>query len=294
MKPAPFEYFAPTTLDEALDLRTGCGEEGRVLAGGQSLAALMNLRLAQPQSLIDLNGVEELSGIRCDADVVAVGAMTRQRAVERSDEIARRVPVLVDALGYVGHFQIRNRGTLGGSICHADQAAELPAVLLVCDGSVEARSVRGTRTISATELFVGPFSTSLQPDEIVTSVSFPTPAPGTGWSFQEVARRHGDFAVAGVTALVRMSDRRVQHVAVAAIGVDTRPVRLATVEQVLAGTEYSDALREEAVAAAQAAVQPTGDVHASAETKRHLVGVLTRRALDEARARANGTEGQDQ
>lgn len=294
MKPAPFEYFAPTTLDEALDLLTSCGEEGRVLAGGQSLAALMNLRLAQPQSLIDLNGVGELAGIRCDADVVTVGAMTRQRAVERSDEVAGRLPLLVDALGHVGHFQIRNRGTLGGSICHADQAAELPAVLLVCDGWVEARSVRGTRRIDAAEFFVGPFSTSLQPDEIVTSVSFPTPAPGTGWSFQEVARRHGDFAVAGVTALVRMSGRRIEHSALAAIGVDTRPVRLPAVEQILAGNEYSDALREQAVATVQAAIQPTGDVHASAETKRHLAGVLVRRALDEAVSRANGTEGQEQ
>jgi CO/xanthine dehydrogenase FAD-binding subunit len=291
MKPAPFEYFAPTTVDEALELLARFGEDSRVLAGGQSLAALMNLRLTQPACLIDLNGVEELSWVRTQPDSVTVGAMARQRAVERSPEVNNLLPALVAALRHVGHFQIRNRGTIGGSICHADQAAELPGLLLACDGWVEARSAAGTRTIRAADLFVGPFSTNLRPDEIVTSVCFPVPPAGTGWSFQEVARRHGDFAVAGVTTFLGVTDGLVDRAAVVAIGVDSRPVRLEAAERVLMGHECSADLRDAAVEAGQAAVNPTGDLHASAETKRHLAGVLLRRTIDEAYGRATTNGG---
>jgi carbon-monoxide dehydrogenase medium subunit len=292
MKPASFEYFAPTSIDEAVDLLARGGEDTRLLAGGQSLAALMNLRLAQPQALVDIYGLDDLAWIRADdPDGVVVGAMTRQRTVERSPEVAARLPLLVAALRHVGHFQIRNRGTIGGSICHADQAAELPAVLLVCDGWVEARSLNGTRRISAADLFVGPFTTSLRADEMVTAVGFPVPPAGTGWSFLEVARRHGDFAVAGVAALVSATGRRIDRCAVAAIAVDSRPVRLAGVEEVLCGNDYSDELTEAAVVALQAEIRPTGDFHASAETKRHLAGVLLRRAIDEAFSRTDAHGG---
>jgi carbon-monoxide dehydrogenase medium subunit len=291
MKPAPFAYAAPTTVDEALEQLARFGEDSRVLAGGQSLAALMNLRLTQPRGLVDLNGVDELSWIRSEAGSVTVGAMARQRAVERSPEVGARLPALVAALGHVGHFQIRNRGTIGGSICHADQAAELPGVLLACDGWVEAASTAGTRSVKAADLFVGPFSTVLRPDEIVTSVCFPVPPTGTGWSFREVARRHGDFAVAGVTTFLGLAGGVVDRAAVVAIGLDSRPVRLDAAERILVGHEYGADLRDAAVAAGRAAVNPTDDLHASAETKRHLAGVLLRRTLDEAYGRASTNGG---
>lgn len=292
MKPAPFVYSAPESVDEATDLLNMAGEGGRICAGGQSLAPLMNMRLAQPEHLIDLNRCRELSWIRADEDGVSVGAMTRQRAVERSAEVHARLPVLAATLAHVGHFQIRNRGTIGGSICHADQAAELPGLLLACDGWVEARSAGGDRRVEAADLFLGPFTTSLRPDEIVTMVGFPALAPGTGWSFLEVARRHGDFAVAGVAALVEADGQQVQASSVVVIGAHNRPLRITEAEAILQGQGYGPDVRDAAAAAAEAAIEPGSDIHSSAETKRHLAGVLVRRALDEAFSRAGRVGGQ--
>jgi carbon-monoxide dehydrogenase medium subunit len=292
VKPAPFAYSSPGSVDEAIDLLHQAGGGGRILAGGQSLAPLMNLRLAQPEHLIDLNGLGELSWIRSENGTVSIGAMTRQRQVERSPEVSTRLPVLPAALAHVGHFQIRNRGTIGGSICHADHAAELPGLLLACDGWVEARGPGGVRRIDARDLFVGPFTTILRPDEIVTAVGFPVPPGGTGWSFQEVARRRGDFAVAGAVAFLRAEGPRVESASVVVIGVDSRPLRLSGAEAILAGQEFSSETADAAAAAGAASVSPSGDIHASAETKRHLTRVLVRRALDEAFSRANGVGGQ--
>jgi carbon-monoxide dehydrogenase medium subunit len=201
VKPPPFTYVAPESLDEAVAALAEHGEDAKVLAGGQSLIPLLSLRLARPTALIDLNRVTSLSSIEVNGSTT-IGAMTRHRAVERSADVASHVPLLAAAVPYIGHAAIRTRGTIGGSLAHADPAAELPAIALALDATFEARSVRGTRTIEASDFFDGYFTTALEVDEILTQVTFPHAAPSTGVSVQEMARRHGDFAMVAVVASV--------------------------------------------------------------------------------------------
>jgi CO/xanthine dehydrogenase FAD-binding subunit len=264
LKPPPLDYYAPASLDEAVSLKAELGEDASVLAGGQSLVPLLNMRLASPRALIDLNRIRELAYIRQNGDGLAVGAMTRQRMVERSDEVGQRCPLLREALLNVAHPIIRNRGTLGGSIAHADCAAELPATLVALGGSVTAVGPRNTRTIGAEEFFSFHFTNSLEPDEILTEVSFPEMQSGDGFAFLEVARRHGDFALAGVAAFVSGGSIRL-----AFAGVGPRPILV----------------EDDDPAAAAALVDPVDDVHASAEYRRKLVRVLADRALALARRR---------
>ena len=277
MKPPPFSYVAPTSLDEAVEALAEHGEDAKVLAGGQSLIPLLSLRLARPTALIDLNGVTELASIEVNGSTT-IGAMTRHRAVERSADIARHQPLVAAAVPYIGHSAIRTRGTVGGSLAHADPAAELPAVALALDATFEARSTRATRVIHAADFFVGYFTTALEPDEVLTRVTFPNAAPNTGVSVQEMARRHGDFAMVAAIASVTIGG----NTRIALINVADRPVRAHEAEVAM----QSGAPIDEVADLATRDLDPTADLHASAAYRRSVARVLVRRALTEATERA--------
>ncbi len=286
MKPARFEYFCPRTPEEATGLLAQYGDEAKVLAGGQSLVPLMNMRLARPAIVIDINRVDALAYLHEQHGVLLVGALTRQRAAERSPVVAERCPIVRDALHLVGHAQIRNRGTIGGSIAHADPAAELTAILLALGGEVTARSATGTRTIAAADLFVTYLTTSLDPRELITEVRIPMMRRGAGWSWMEIARRHGDFALAGVGVVLALRGGAIAEARIGLTGVGPTPVRATDAERVLAGQAPSETLWADAAEAVRGAVTPDGDIHASADYRKHVAGVLTRRALAEAHSRA--------
>ncbi|MFQ5746981.1 MAG: FAD binding domain-containing protein [Gemmatimonadota bacterium] len=288
MKPAPFEYHAPDTLEQAVALLGEYGFGAKLLAGGQSLIPTMNFRLAQPAVLIDLNGIEDLAYVREDGEAgLRVGAMTRQRAVERSALVAARAPLLFETMPWIAHPQIRNRGTIGGSIAHADPAAELPAVMLALEADLALRGPSGTRTVPASEFFTGLFGTAMAPDEILTDARIP-PLPGrSGAAFLEIARRHGDYALAGVAAVLSLDgDGRCNRARVALFSVSDGPVLSAAAAGALEGRAPDpDAVREAAKATA-ADLDPPTDIHASAAYRRHLARHLTERALRTAAERA--------
>lgn len=285
MKPAAFEYFAPESVDQAVDLLQAHVDDAKVLAGGQSLVPLMNMRLARPAVIVDINRIHALEYIEAGPAALRIGALTRQRAAETSPLVADRCPLLRDALRLVGHAQIRNRGTIGGSIAHADPSAELTAVLAVLGGDVTVQGPRGTRAIPAAGLFVTYLTTSLDPGEVLTEVRFPVLAPGAGWSWMEIARRHGDFALAGVGVVLTIRAGVLADVRIGLTGVGATPVRASTAERLLSGRAPSDALWAEAAEAVRAEVEPDGDIHASSEYRKHVSGVLTQRALREALTR---------
>jgi aerobic carbon-monoxide dehydrogenase medium subunit len=285
MKPPRFEYHAPTTVEEALRLLTRYQGEAKVLAGGQSLMPLLNFRLLRPVALIDLNRIAALSYIVEVDGQVRLGAMTRQRAVEFSPVVRRRLPLLAEATRWVGHLPIRTRGTIGGSIAHADPAAEYPAVLTALEGEVVARGPRGERTLRPADLFQTYLTTSLEPEEILTEVRLPAMPAGAGYAFEEFARRHGDFALVGIAALVVTEGRRVTRARLATAGASPIPVRLRAAEQILEREGLNDETIAAAAAKAGELVAPDSDIHASADYRRHLTGVLTGRALKRARAR---------
>jgi aerobic carbon-monoxide dehydrogenase medium subunit len=291
MKPAPFVYHRPDTLDRALQLLDEHGPDAKPLAGGQSLVPAMNFRLAQPSVLVDLNRVASLAGLEAlDDGGLRIGAMTRQRAVERSPLVAGRAPLLAATMPWIAHPPIRTRGTIGGSLAHADPAAELPAVMLALGATIGVRSRAGARAVPASEFFLGLFATALMPGELVVEVSIPPPRPGAGWAMDEIARRHGDFALAGVAAMVVLGDGgRVASAAIALIGAHDRAVRASAAERVLVGEAPSTAaLREAGEAAARLDADPGSDVHASAVYRRHLVSVLVPRVMARAVSRATG------
>ncbi|HZH81294.1 MAG TPA: xanthine dehydrogenase family protein subunit M [Gemmatimonadales bacterium] len=296
MKPAPFDYFAPGTLDEVLALLAEHGDEAKPLAGGQSLIPAMNFRLARPRVLVDLNRVGALSYIRAEKSGVEIGAMTRQRAVERSDVVARAAPLLAEAMPAIAHPQIRNRGTVGGSIAHADPSAELPAVALALDARFRARSATGERTIVAADFFKGMLETALEPGELLVGIALPPLRPRTGTAFLEVARRHGDYALVGVAAVVTLdATGRCQAARIALLSVGDGPVLAVEAGKTLVGQKRSDELlRAAADAAAKRDVDPPSDIHASAAYRRRLVDVLTRRALARAFERAEIQQSRNQ
>jgi aerobic carbon-monoxide dehydrogenase medium subunit len=285
VKPPPFRYAAPSTVAEAVGLLAEHADaDARVLAGGQSLVPLMNFRLAHPGHLVDLRRVGELDGIRLDGDSLVIGAMTRQSAVEDSPEVALAAPLLAEAVTFVAHRPIRNSGTVGGSLAHADPVAELPAVALALDAELVAVGPRDTRRIPASEFFVGPFSTALEADEILTEVRLPRHRGGH--AFVEFARTHGSFAIVAVAAQVELADERVARAAVALAGVAPTSVRAIAAEQALAGAAPDAAAVAAAADAAVADLHPIGDVHASSATRVDLARVHVRRALELALARA--------
>jgi len=286
MKPAPFNHFAPTSVPEAVELLGQHAPDARVLAGGQSLVPMMNFRLARPDVLVDLNRISDLSYIRDDGDCLAIGAMTRERTIENSDLVKSACPLVHDATLNIAHLPIRSRGTIGGSIANADPAAEYPATMLALDATLVAQSVRGERRIAAADFFDGVLSTTLEPDEILTEIRIPKAPANSGAAFVEISRRHGDFAMAGVAAQVTLKGDTFIDVQLAACGVGPGPVRLSDAEIELRGKTVTDGVLSNAARAASAQVDPDGDMHATAAYRRKLAGVMTKRAVIKAAARA--------
>ena len=290
MKPAAFDYYRAETVDHALELLQQHGWDAKLLAGGQSLVPAMNFRLAQPAVLIDLNRIPELDYIREEGGVLRMGAMVRQHAAERSERVARAAPLVAEALPFVAHPQIRNRGTIGGTIAHADPAAELPAVMMALGARFRVFGPSGTRTIGADDFFTGLFATALEHDEMLGEIEIPAAEPRTGTAFLEVSRRHGDFALAGIAAAVALDEAgRCSDARIVLMGVGEGPALALGAAAALDGADPTpDAIRA-AADAAMAELDPPYDIHASADYRRHLVGVLVGRALPVAfeRARAN-------
>ena len=285
MKPALFAYVAPQSVEEALELLAS-DDLARPLAGGQSLIPTMNFRIAAPSALVDLRRIGALSTHAVEGDVIRVGAMTRQRDLERDSEVRRANPLIAEVLGNVAHIVIRNRGTVGGSIAHADAAAELPCMLVATGGTVVARSVGGERTIDAEDFFLFHMTTALEAGELLTEVRIPTLPPRTGYAFQEVARRHGDYALAGVCALVTLKDGVCSAVSLAACGVASKPTRLAETEAALLGAPPEGEALARAAEAARDYATAGEDRQASADYRRDLAVALVRRTVAKAAERA--------
>jgi carbon-monoxide dehydrogenase medium subunit len=286
MKPPRFAYHAPRTLDEAVGLLARHDGEAKVLAGGQSLMPLLNFRLARPAALVDLNRVSELAYIRETDGHLAFGAMTRQRTIEFSPLVAKRLPLLVEATRLVGHLPIRSRGTIGGSIAHADPSAEYPTVLTALEGEVVVRGPRGPRTLRPGQLFETYLTTTLAPDEILAEVRLPATPAGAGYAFEEFARRHGDFAIVGIAAVIVRDGQRCRMARLATAGAGPVPVRLRAAEEILERDGLGADAIEAAARRARDLVTPDSDIHASADYRRHLTGVLTARAVRRALERS--------
>ncbi len=289
MKPPRFDYLAPESIDEALALLARHGEEAKVLAGGQSLVPLLNFRLVRPTYLVDLNEIAGLDRIRVEDGRLVIGAMTRQRAVETSALVRERCPLLAEAMPQIGHVQIRNRGTVGGSLAHADPAAELPAVVTCLGGELVLRGARGQRVLTAEQFFVAYLTTAAEPAELVVEVRLPLMPQRTGSAFVEVSRRHGDFALVGVAAAVTLDETGVcTRCLLALTGVGPTPFAAREAARALVGVKpTAEALADVGRRVSQT-VRPDSDLHASGEYRQHLATVLTRRALARAAERATG------
>jgi len=285
MKPAPFDYHAPRQLNEATELLAKL-PNAKILAGGQSLVPMMNFRYVIADHLVDLGGLQELHGIEVADGRLRIGAMTRQRDLEFSTDIATHCPLMSEALRHVGHRQTRNRGTIGGSLAHADPAAELPAICAACDATIHVASVRGTREIPFRDFGTGFMATALQPDEMIAAIELPIWPIGHGHGFHEFARRHGDFALAGAAALLDVgTDNVVRRAALALFGVAASPLRVDPAEARLTGQPL-DANAIRTAAASAWLIEPISDIHASGDYRRHLAQVLSLRALNDAARRA--------
>jgi carbon-monoxide dehydrogenase medium subunit len=286
MKPAPFEYCAPASLAEALEALARHGDAAKVLAGGQSLVPMLNMRLVRPGVLVSLRRVPALDHVAVADGWTRIGSMARQRAVEEDPAVRGACPLLTQALGLVAHPAIRSQGTIGGSVAHADPAAEVPAALVALEGTVTLVSTRGRRTVPAGDFFRGPLATAAEPDELLDEVAvarFGAPGLASGFAVEEVSRRHGDFALAGaMVALAADADRRIADARIALFGVEDRPTRRSAAEAALRGTRGEPAALADAAALASRNLHPLEDLHASAGLRTQLAGVLVRRALDRA------------
>jgi aerobic carbon-monoxide dehydrogenase medium subunit len=288
VKPPPFEYHRAQTVSEALGVLAELGEDARILAGGQSLVPLMNFRLAQPEHILDINPIEELAYVRRENGTVVVGATARQSTVEHAEETRAGVPLLVAGLRHVAHPPIRHRGTVVGSLAHADPAAELPTVALATNASLTLASSDGVRTVAAEDFFLGPFETALEPGELVTEVRFPAASQGSGHAFVEYARRHGDFAIAGAAVTLALDGGRIADASIALCSVGPRPLRAGSAEELLRGAEATDELLDEAAERAVEGLEPGGDIHGSTEYRIGVARTQVRRALSLALERARG------
>jgi carbon-monoxide dehydrogenase medium subunit len=286
MKPAPFDYIAATSVEMAAVSLAELGDDAKIIAGGQSLVPLLNFRLLRPSILVDINRIESLSFIAETATDVRIGALTRHHQLETSPVIARYLPVLARAMTHVAHLAIRNRGTIGGSLAHGDPAAELPMMALLLDAELHIASISSTRTIAARDFFLDALTVDIAAGEIVTEIVVPKLPPRTGWGFAEVARRHGDFALAAAAATLTLASRVIVEARIALTGVGRTALRLAAAENLLAGQALTPDLSSQAVEAVRATIEPETDLHASAAYRRHLAGVLTSRALAAAWRRA--------
>jgi carbon-monoxide dehydrogenase medium subunit len=279
MKPAPFSYHRPASLDETFDLLARYGEDGRLLAGGQSLVPALNMRLATPQALIDINRLPGLDGIRAVPEGLAIGALARQEDVERSPLVASAAPLLGAALPHVGHAATRARGTMGGSLALADPAAELPACMVALGAVIRTARRGGGRSIAAADFFRGVYTTALEPGEVLAEVLVPRLGPGWRSAFAELARRHGDYALAGLAAAARVDGAAVAEIRLVFFGVGSAPVRARQAEAAMAGARPGRERLDAAAAALPADLDPPGDVHASPALRRHLARVLLRRTV---------------
>ena len=285
MKLPDFEYSCPATLSEAISILASRPDDAKALAGGQSLMPMLAFRLAQPSLLVDLRKIPDLQRIRISEDGVALGAMVRWRDIEDDQRLQASHPLLVAAISHVAHYQIRNRGTVGGSLAHADPAAEMPGIAVACDAEIIVVGRTGERIIRADAFFLGALTTALDADELIVEIRLPLWPKARRFGFQEVSRRHGDFAIAAVALYFDLdADRKVRNAHIGIIGIEDKPRRLSEVEQVLNGRVVEDAVIAEAETAAAATVNPGSDIHASAAYRRALVGALVERTLRSAAA----------
>lgn len=288
MKAATFEYVRATSIDEVVRTLAD-DEDAKILAGGQSLVPLLNMRLARPSTIIDISRIDDLSYVRRANGHLEIGALTKHRVVETSELVHRHVPLLADALRYVGHVTIRNRGTIGGSIAHADPAAELPATCVALDAQFVVQGPRGQRVIAAADFFHGYLMTALDPEEVITELRVPVLAKGTGCAVEELARRSGDFALVAVFAAVTLElDGTCREARIAVAGAGPAPVRATAAEAILKGNAVTTDVIAAAANAVADATDPPSDIHGPAEYRREMAAVLSRRAVNQATNRANG------
>lgn len=288
MKPAPFEYHAPNSIEEVVTLKSQYGDDAKFLAGGQSLVPAMNFRIVQPSVLIDLNRASELSYIREEGNVIRVGSMARERHLEFDASIKKHTPLLHEAVPSIAHPQIRNRGTIGGSIVNADPAAELPVLMIALNARLKAKNTSGERWLDAKDFFAGMFTTALEPDEVLVEIELPFAAPRTGWSFMEVAPRSGDYAMMGVATSVTLDENgKCRSAKLVYLNAGDGPVDAVEAAQSLVGESLNDTLIESAALhASEKEITPFGNIHASVEFQRHLAKTLTMKTLKIAAERA--------
>jgi carbon-monoxide dehydrogenase medium subunit len=287
MKPAAFDYIAADSIAMAVAALAQAGDDAKIIAGGQSLVPMLNFRILRPSVLIDVNRIAGLDAIEETSEAIRIGALTRHYQLETSPLIARHLPVLSCAMTHVAHLAIRNRGTIAGSLAHADPAAELPMMALLLDAELRIASAAGERTIAARDFFLGALTVDLAASEIITEVVLPKLPPCTGWGFEEVARRHGDFALAAVAATLTVSNGAIEQARIALTGVGPTALRATEAEGLLIGRALEATLANRVIDAVRAAIAPETDLHASSDYRRHLAGVLTGRALVAAWRRAN-------
>ncbi|PKB66493.1 MAG: hypothetical protein BZY81_07065 [SAR202 cluster bacterium Io17-Chloro-G4] len=296
MKPAKFEYFAPTSLAEALELLHEHGDDAKVLAGGQSLMPMINMRLARPKVVADINRIPDLDYISPTPDGgLAIGALTRQRSVEKSTDVKARIPVLAAAMPSIGHFQIRNRGTVGGSISHADPSAELPALCFALDGEFVLSSASNQRVLKPVDFFISHLTTALEPGELLTEIRLPAralaPSEEWRWGFQEVCRRQGDFAMVGAVSLLKLDGGGIcQSACITMFGVAGTPVRIRRAEEALLGSRVNGSVLQDVSRIVSEELDPDSDIHASSAYRKEIGGVIARRTLEAAIDRRNGDE----
>jgi CO/xanthine dehydrogenase FAD-binding subunit len=287
MKPPAFDYVLAENLDMAAAALAAAGDEAKIIAGGQSLVPMLNFRLLRPSVLIDINRIAGLAFIKEAGEAIRIGALTRHFQLETSPLIARHLPVLSCAMTHVAHLAIRNRGTVGGSLSHADPAAELPMLALLLDAELSVASASGSRIVAARDFFLGTMTVALTSDEIVTEIRLPKLPQQTGWGFEEVARRHGDFALAAAAATVTVSDGKITQARIALTGVGPTALRASAAEALLLGEVLGTSLTSRVIDAVRSSVEPETDLHASSDYRRHLAGVLAGRAVSAAWRRAN-------
>jgi len=286
VKPPQFDYHDPHAVDETLALLAEHGDDAKLLAGGQSLVPLLNFRLTYPGHLIDLGRIPSLSYIRREDGVLRIGAMARQATLERSPLVATHWPLLTEALGFVAHAQIRNRGTVGGSVAHADPAAELPVAFTALEATFQVRSRTGARSIDCGDFFLTHLTTALEPDELLVEIEVPPVPEGTGWAFTEYARRHGDFALGGAAALLTLQDRACIRARISLLAAGDTPIRPFEAERSLEGSPITEESTAGAARLATADINPTGDIHGGTEYRTYLIEGMVRRAIEQATERA--------
>ena len=286
MKPAPFEYLAPNSLSEGVAMLAEHGEDAKILAGGQSLVPALNSRLGRYNYIIDINGLSELSYIRTDSRWLHIGALTRQSTIEASELVARHAPLLNEATRHIAHLPIRTRGTIGGSVSHADPAAEDPAVMLALDAELDLIGAAGRRSLKARDFFLGPLQTAIAPRELLANIRIPLSISDRTSAFEEVSRRRGDFAIIGIAAELSWEADRIIEARVAVCGLEAGATRLGAAENELRNVRLSNIAVATAARAAADSIKPQGDLHASADYRRDLVEVLTKRVLERATRRS--------